>query len=93
MSRIKDFYHSAAWANCRREYARSRGYLCERCAKIGLIVPGVDVHHRKRLTPANVDDPSVSLAWDNLELLCEACHAKEHEHHKWRVDAEGRVQL
>lgn len=35
-----------------------------------------------RLTPANLNDPAVSLNWANLELLCDECHKAEHKKRK-----------
>jgi len=67
------FYHSAAWLKCRDGYIRSVHGLCERCGAAGLIV-----HHRELLTPANINDPSVTLNWELLELLCQQCHNQEH---------------
>lgn len=67
------FYHSAAWLKCRDAYIRSVYGLCERCGESGLIV-----HHRELLTPVNINDPSVTLNWELLELLCQQCHNKEH---------------
>ena len=60
----------------------------------GLYVPGEIVHHKIALTPDNINDPSVSLSWDNLELLCRDCHGKEHSGHKrYCVDSFGRVTV
>lgn len=67
------FYHSAAWLKCRDGYIRSVHGLCERCGAAGLIV-----HHRELLTPANINDPYVTLDWGKLELLCLDCHNQEH---------------
>lgn len=39
---------------------------------------GVIVHHKRELTPQNIDDPMISLNADNLETLCRACHAIAH---------------
>lgn len=72
------FYRSRAWRSARDAYAASVHGLCERCLARGALVPGEIVHHRVHLTPENVGDPSVSLAFGNLELLCRACHADEH---------------
>ena len=87
------FYKSVAWQRCRKNYAASVGGLCERCAKRGLISPGEIVHHKIRLTPANVHEPSVTLAWSNLELLCRECHAKEHgsTERRYQIGADGKV--
>ena len=85
------FYSSGAWASCRESYKRYRGGLCERCLKHGLIKAGTEVHHRIRLTAENINDPSVTLSWDNLELLCTECHHAEHSSKRFTVDALGHV--
>ena len=72
------FYHSKAWKNTRDAYFRSVHGLCERCKKRGVIKSGAIVHHKRHLTPENISDPSVTLNFDNLELLCRECHAIEH---------------
>lgn len=70
----KEFYQSKAWRET-RAYVFKRDFgLCVRCGK-----PGEIVHHKRYLTPDNIDDPSVSLNEDNLETLCRECHALEHE--------------
>lgn len=69
----KHFYKSKAWRECRDAYFVSRHGLCERCGQ-----PGKIVHHKIYLTPENIDDPDVTLNWDNLELLCQTCHNAEH---------------
>ena len=86
------FYSGRAWRACRAGYVK-KAIWCERCAKKGLSVPGVEVHHKIRLTPENVNDPSVALNWENLELLCEACHKEEHAKRRWRADAWGHVEI
>lgn len=73
-----DFYNSPQWRKCREAYKQKAFGLCERCRKKGLIVPGDEVHHKIRLTPDNLNDPSITLSFDNLELLCTQCHAEEH---------------
>lgn len=89
----KQFYTGKAWANCRRAYRKSVGGLCERCAAEGLSVPGEIVHHKIEITPANINDPAVTLSWSNLCLLCRECHAKAHgaRERRYTVDAMGRV--
>jgi len=80
---MKDYarklYSSKAWKEARTAYAKSRGGLCERCLRAGLIVPGEIVHHRQHITAANVDNPAITLSWENLELVCRECHAAIHE--------------
>ena len=87
-----EFYRSHEWRRCRAAYAKKVIY-CERCLKKGLTVPGVEVHHKIRLTPENLTDPSISMNWENLELLCEDCHKEEHNKRRWRADAWGHIDL
>lgn len=74
----KAFYRSRAWIDCKRAYAASVGGLCEECRAKGKIEPGVIVHHIVHLNPQNIGDPTISLAFSNLKLLCHACHDKTH---------------
>lgn len=74
----KAFYNSAAWRHCRDAYISSVGGLCEDCYKRGIIRHGDEVHHIRPLTPGNIKDPEVSLAWKNLVYLCHDCHEKRH---------------
>lgn len=75
------FYKSKAWQKCRAAYIQSVFGLCERCGR-----PGVIVHHKEKLTPANINDPTVTLNWERLEYLCPECHNREHSA---SVTAEG----
>lgn len=70
----KKFYNSKQWLKCRAEYKEKVFGLCERCEE-----PGSVVHHKSYLTPENINDAYVTLNHDNLELLCDDCHNKEHE--------------
>jgi len=97
---IERFYTTRAWRSCRKAFAKSKGNLCERCLKRGIIEAGskdrpLEVHHKVPLTADNVTDPNVALAWSNLELLCKSCHDEERERKakRWRCDAFGRVIL
>lgn len=72
------FYNSKAWINCRNAYRESVNRLCERCLARGIYEPGYEVHHKIYLSPENIDDPYITLSWDNLELLCQSCHSIEH---------------
>ena len=73
----KAFYNSAAWIKCKNSYIKSVHGLCERCGE-----PGYIVHHKKYITPKNINDPSITLNHDNLEYLCQKCHNEEHERFK-----------
>lgn len=87
----RKFYSSQAWKNCRDAYAASVGGLCERCMEQGRIEAGEIVHHKTPLNASNAGDPTVSLNWDNLQLVCTKCHAEIHSGKRWRVDEYGRV--
>lgn len=80
----KKFYKSKEWKECRKGFIESVFGLCNRCGK-----PGYIVHHRKELTPININDPYVTLSWDNLEYLCLDCHNKEHHGKNQEVTREG----
>ena len=87
-------YKSKAWQRCRKAYAAKAGGLCERCLARGLVTPGEIVHHRIHLTPNNVSDPTITMNFDNLELLCRNCHGKEHGNceKRFEVDELRRVK-
>ena len=89
----RGFYSSKAWKDCRSAYAISKGGLCERCLIKGQYKPGEIVHHKVYLSPENINDPDVTLNWDNLELVCRDCHAQEHDglKRRYKVDELGRV--
>jgi Restriction endonuclease len=78
----RNFYKSKAWRQCRDAYFVSQYGICERCGG-----PGKIVHHKIWLIPENINDPAVSLNHENLELLCQDCHNKEH--HESPATAEG----
>ena len=95
---VESFYTSWVWRKCRKAFAESKGNLCERCLKRGMINPGskeqpLEVHHKTPLTADNVKDPDIALAWSNLELLCKQCHDEEKQRRakRWRIDKSGRV--
>ena len=97
---VEDFYTSWTWRKCRKAFAKSKGMLCERCLKRGVIEPGskdrpLDVHHKIPLTPENVKNPDIALGWNNLELLCKTCHEQEKERRakRWRIGKDGKVCL
>jgi len=69
----KSFYKGKAWQNCRNYYYLLQHGICQRCGSSGDIV-----HHKIYITPSNINDPSITLNYDNLELLCIDCHNREH---------------
>ena len=97
---VEAFYVSWTWRKCRKAFANSKGNLCERCLKRGIIEAGskarpLEVHHKIQLTAENVKDATVALNWENLELLCKSCHdqEKERKEKRWRIGPDGRVTI
>ncbi len=97
---VAAFYGSGVWIDCARAYRRAHP-LCERCLARHEISTAEEVHHKIKLAPGNINDPDVTLRWDNLEALCGDCHRKEHHkqrreergQRRWTVDADGRVTV
>ena len=89
----RTFYSSTAWKETRKAYAKSKGGLCELCLKKGIYKAGEIVHHKCHITPDNINDPTVTLNWDNLQLVCRDCHAMAHDkrQRRYRIDELGRV--
>lgn len=91
----KRFYKSKLWLRTRRLYAQSVHGLCERCLANGEYVAGKIVHHKIYLDDAKLRDPNIALNFDNLELLCQDCHNKEHHHtepaRRYRFDQYGNI--
>lgn len=88
------FYKSKAWVKTRAAFVSCKRGLCERCLAKGIYSPGVIVHHICHITPENINDPSVTMNFDNLQLLCRNCHAEVHsskEGSRFVLDDEGRV--
>ena len=89
----KLFYKSKQWHECRSAYLSHVGGLCERCFKEGMIVPAKIVHHKCYIDGENINNPSVTLSFDNLEALCQECHNREHLGNKKRygINVDGEL--
>lgn len=96
------FYKSKVWVRCRESYLKKTGGLCERCYAKGMVVPAEIVHHKKWITQENINDPNITLNFDNLMAVCRLCHEEIHhegntaaKHRKYEkrytVDRNGRV--
>lgn len=87
----KKFYKSKAWRECQRTYKAMVGGLCEDCLANGIYTAGVIVHHKTHITPDNINDTNITLNYDNLKLVCRACHAREHstKQHRYYYDEAG----
>lgn len=91
----KRFYQSALWERTRVLYMQHVDGLCERCRAAGAYVPGKIVHHKIYLDDVKLHDPEIALCFDNLELLCQDCHNKEHHRtsraRAYSFDAQGNI--
>ena len=86
------FYKSPSWKNCRNAYLKSKGGLCEECYRKGKIVPAEEVHHIVFITENNVNDPNITLNFDNLIALCRECHRRKHgTQRRYSIDEWGRI--
>lgn len=73
MDYARSFYSSKAWRDCRDSFMLSKNGICERCEGMAYIV-----HHKEHISPTSINDPNVTLSWDNLEALCLTCHNITH---------------
>ncbi len=97
------FYKSHQWLNTRKAYMETQldtpfgiipPYMCERCFEDGKLVPAKVVHHKIVLSPMNINNPEVTLAFKNLQRVCQDCHAKLHsgfEEPRVAFDENGNV--
>ena len=88
------FYSSKRWQDCRNAYKRSVSYLCEDCMDKGIVKAGTEVHHVIPITQYNINDPNITLNWNNLKCLCHDCHMARHNEalqRRYIVDEVGRV--
>jgi 5-methylcytosine-specific restriction endonuclease McrA len=96
---MKDFaaalYKSKRWQTTRLAYLKSVGGLCERCLKKGLYKPAVIVHHKVYLTAENINNPEITLNWNNLEAVCRECHEDEHrgQDRRYVIHEDGTVEI
>ena len=74
------FYASKAWSDLRKQRIFEVNGRCERCGKdFSDDLSKLVGHHKKHLTDETLNDPSVALDPDNIEVLCQRCHNIEHE--------------
>ena len=99
----KSFYSSAAWLRNRKAYMERvidtpfglvPPMMCERCFANGKLVPAKVVHHVIHLNPENINDPHITLSYDNFQRLCQDCHAAVHtgyERPRYTFDEDGNL--
>ena len=59
----------------------------------GIYKPGEIVHHKIPIDPTNINNPDITLNWNNLQYVCRDCHAKIHDrkNRRYKIDEMGRV--
>lgn len=87
----RKLYVSDAWRCFRHNLIQERGPVCERCFKVMTDTSKLIGHHKIALTPQNIDNLSVTLSKDNVDLVCFDCHNKEHQ--RYGYVAQKRVYL
>jgi hypothetical protein len=95
------FYNSKAWKATRAAYVKHCGGVCERCMReyeegkrtFADIKPVAIVHHKKEITPHNINLPHITLSFDNLEGVCDEHHNLEHhgKPKRYRFDKDGNI--
>ena len=87
-AKIIKFYHSSLWTKARQHKLEISRGICERCGGVSL-----EVHHKVPLEDENVDNPTVAIRMNDLELLCSSCHdAVRHESRGVRQDIAFMVE-
>lgn len=77
------FYRSDEWANLRKRLMLERvnengELLCAHCGKSILKSYDCIAHHKQELTEENVNDFTISMNPENIELIHHRCHNIEH---------------
>lgn len=73
----KKFYNSKVWRECRQSYIMSLPVpnMCEVCLnRYGEYTVGKILDHIIEINIHNINDPDITLNWDNLQFLCQTCH-------------------
>ena len=91
--KLQAFYKSGKWERfvsaLRAERTDANGFvICEKCGKPILKAYDCIGHHITELTDSNVDDVTISLNPENIQLLHFKCHNEVHE----RFGYNGRQQ-
>lgn len=75
----KKLYSSKAWQELRFNLILERGPKCQACGALVLDTSRLIGHHKVLVTEHNVNNPEIVLNPNNIELICFACHNKEHK--------------
>lgn len=77
-STLDSFYHSKEWQRFRGVVLSERKPVCWYCGETFKADDSITVHHKEELTFENVNDYTVSLNPENVELVHTTCHNKIH---------------
>ncbi len=72
------FYTSKPWRDLTYILKVERGGKCERCGHRPLKFSSLIGHHTIELNEENINDPSIALNPEIIEIICSDCHNKEH---------------
>lgn len=82
MDKLKKFYSSKDWRNLSYKLKIETQGKCSRCDFQAITKEDYKKligHHKIELTESNVEDVSISLKPNNIEVVCLDCHNKEHK--------------
>lgn len=75
---LQTFYASEKWIKFRQLIISQRGLRCEYCGQQVARLSELTLHHKKELTPENVNNVSISLNPENVMVVHHECHNKIH---------------
>ena len=76
---LQRFYASKRWRDLRQVLIVQRHGICDRCGKdFSFDTSELIAHHKEHLTDESLADPDVAVNPDNIEIVCQKCHAHYH---------------
>jgi len=78
MDRLHQFYTSKQWRELSYNLKIERGGKCDRTGETFIDMSQLIAHHTIELTEDNIDDPSVALNPELIEIISHKEHNKEH---------------
>lgn len=76
---LHKFYCSKAWRELSYALKIKANGKCQRCGEIVLDSKYLIAHHKTELTEDNINNVSIALNPDEIEIICHHCHNKEHK--------------
>lgn len=78
MDKLHQFYCSRAWRELAYSLKIKANGKCNRCGNIQLDFSKLIGHHTIELNEDNINNPSIALNPDKVEIICHSCHDKQH---------------